>query len=233
MLYSIDMQVIKSTDWADGVADLSARIIDALTSNKKVLWLLSGGSNIDASVKIMEQIPDELSVGLIVGLIDERFGLPGHQDSNMQQLLTSGFRAKHAKLIPILQPGLDLERTVEEYEKAVIQALRQADVSIAQLGIGEDCHIAGILPNSAAALETENFIKSYKSDPYTRITLTFPGLEKIDICYAFAFGENKKQALNEIINESHSIVEKPGTILRDLDEVYIYSDQAGEEGNDE
>ena len=223
------MQVIKSTDPSDGVSDLSARLNQALSEGKKILWLISGGSNIRSAVNIMDHVPDNYSDQLTISLIDERYGEPGHQDSNFQQLLVAGFNPKRANLIPILKSGLGFEDTAKEYEKTLDNNLSRVDLSIALLGIGEDCHIAGILPNSASAIENEKYVSAYKSEPYDRITTTFILLEKLDICYAFAFGANKRSALLDATTGNYSPVEKPATILRNLKEVYLYSDQAGEE----
>ena len=78
-------------------------------------------------------------------------------------------------------------------------------------------------------IENEKYIAAYKSETYERITATFILLEKLDIVYAFAFGPNKRTALLEATEGSYSVIEKPGTILRDLKEAYLYSDQVGEE----
>jgi 6-phosphogluconolactonase/glucosamine-6-phosphate isomerase/deaminase len=223
------MQVIKSTDPSDGVSDLSARLNSALTEGKKILWLISGGSNINSAVKIMNEVPEKHSDQLTISLIDERYGEPGHQDSNFQQLLIAGFNPKRANLIPVLKSGLDLEHTAKEYEKTLENNLSRADLTIGLLGIGEDCHIAGILPNSNAAIENERYVTAYKSETYNRITTTFTLLQELDIVYAFAFGLNKITALKEVTEGSYSAIEKPAIILRDLKEAYLYSDQVGEE----
>lgn len=223
------MQVIKSTDPSEGVSDLSARLNSALLEGKRVLWLISGGSNINAAVNIMKQVPDNHSDQLTISLIDERFGEPGHQDSNFQQLLVAGFEPKRAHLISILKSGLSLENTAKEFEKILQNTLSSVDLSVGLVGIGEDCHIAGILPNSRAAIENEKYVCAYKSEPYERVTTTFILLEKLDIIYAFAFGANKSTALIEATEGNLSPIEKPAVILRDLKESYIYSDQVGEQ----
>lgn len=226
------MQVIKSADPEDGVNDLSTRMNDALKKGRRVLWLVSGGSNITSAVEIMRRVSTEDSRKLYISLIDERYGEPGHQNSNLQQLLIAGFEPKKAQLIPVLEKGLSLEETARSYEKVLINHLEKTDMSIGLLGIGADCHIAGILPNSSAAIENEKYVAAYNSDNYERVTTTFPLIEKLDICYAFAFGEGKNQALNEVMEGSHSLVEKPALILRELKESYLYSDQVGEDIHD-
>lgn len=221
------MQVIKSPNQEDGIEDLSSRLNQSLNEGKRILWLISGGSNINAACEIMRRVPDNHSDQLIISLIDERYGEPGHQDSNFQQLLIAGFNKKRAQLVPVLYKGLSLEDTASKYEEFLADATNNVDTSIGLLGIGDDCHIAGILPNSNAATEKESLVAAYNGGQYQRITTTFQLLEKLTICYAFAFGDNKNQALTEVIEGKHSIVEKPALILRELNESYLYSDQVG------
>ena len=222
------MQIIKSSNQEDGINDLSSRLNNYLEEGKKVLWLISGGSNINAASEIMRRVPENHSDQLIISLIDERYGDPGHQDSNFQQLLIAGFDKKRARLVPVLSNGLSLEETASKFEDFLADTINNVDISIGLLGIGEDCHIAGILPNSNAATENESLVAAYDGGLYKRITTTFQLIEKLGICYAFAFGDNKNQALQELIEGKHSTVEKPAVILRELKEAYLYSDQVGE-----
>jgi 6-phosphogluconolactonase/glucosamine-6-phosphate isomerase/deaminase len=85
------LKFILTTSWEDGIADLTAHLITELRAGKRVLWLLSGGSNIRAIVEVMDSIDDSLTPNLSLLLADERFGPVGHHDSNWQQLLDAGF----------------------------------------------------------------------------------------------------------------------------------------------
>jgi 6-phosphogluconolactonase/glucosamine-6-phosphate isomerase/deaminase len=193
--------------------------------------LISGGSNINAATQIMQRVPEDVSDKLIISLIDERYGEVGHLDSNFQQLLTAGFEPKRAKLVPVLQKNLDITETADRFEEFLADTINNVDLTIGLLGVGPDCHIAGILPNSNAAVENERLVSAYESSPYKRITTTFQLLRKIDICYAFAFGDNKNQALHDATNESGSLIEKPAKILNNLKEAYLYTDQVGDNQN--
>jgi len=224
------MKYILTAGWDDGVADLTERLIKELSGGKRVLWLLSGGSNVPASVQIMGNISEDLSKGLSVSLADERYGAPGHADSNWEQLLQAGFKAKRAAMLPVLRPGASFEQTIESYGELIDKAFSANDIIIAQLGIGSDCHIAGILPGSPAASETTALVTGYQAPPLSRLTLTFPALRGVTAAYAFAFGKPKRAALESLQTGSSGLSEKPARILNELTEAYMYSDQAGKHG---
>jgi 6-phosphogluconolactonase/glucosamine-6-phosphate isomerase/deaminase len=176
----------------------------------------------------MDNIPSELTKNLTVILVDERYGEVGHTESNWAQLMKAGFHSGEAKLLPILESDLNLEQTAKHYNQLATDAFTDNEVVIAQLGIGPDGHIAGILPDSPAAKDTPSMVVGYKSTPYDRLTLSFAGLRKIDAAYTFAFGNTKHHALGTLKSKSLGLTKQPSEILKDISEVYIYNDQFGE-----
>ncbi len=223
------MKYILTSGWEDGIADLTQRLVRELSTGRNVLWLVSGGSNIKASVTVMGNIPANLTKQLSVMLADERYGNVGHADSNWAQLLQAGFKKKYAQLLPVLQEGLDFGATAISYNKLALWAMADADHVIAQLGIGDDGHIAGILPGSPAAEEIMSLAIGYETKKYDRLTMTFKAFAKVDVTYAFAFGESKKQALTTLQSEELELAVQPAQILKQVPEVYLYSDQIGDE----
>jgi 6-phosphogluconolactonase/glucosamine-6-phosphate isomerase/deaminase len=222
------MKYILTAGWDDGVADLTERLVRELAAGKRVLWLTSGGSNIPASVQIMDNISADLSRNLTVSLADERYGKPGHSESNWSQLMQGSFSGKQATLLPVLRAGASFEETIRDYNQLIEKALAANDVVVAQLGIGPDGHIAGILPGSPAAAERSTLVTGYQAPPLWRLTLTFPGLRRVTAAYAFAFGKPKQQALASLQSKSLELDKQPAQILKELPEAYMYSDQVGE-----
>lgn len=222
------MQYILTTGWEDGVADLTERLVRELAEGKHVLWLTSGGSNIPASVQVMDNIPAEMKQNLSVMPADERYGQPGHDDSNWTQLMKAGFKPDKTTLLPVLQDDLSFEQTIENYNKLAEQAFDGHQLVIAQLGIGDDGHIAGILPGSPAAAETSALAVGYQSPPLSRLTLSFAALRRLDAAYTFAFGSTKHQALSTLQSQSLDLSDQPVQILKELGEAYVYSDQVGD-----
>ncbi|MCX6716841.1 MAG: 6-phosphogluconolactonase [Candidatus Taylorbacteria bacterium] len=214
-----------------GVSALAERICNALIEGKKALWLVSGGSNIPIAVKVMRIIKSEGGISekklgnLTVTLMDERYGPVGHADSNWKQLMDSGFSFSDINTMPVLT-GLGLEETESEWASQIKKVFASKAVIMGQFGMGSDGHIAGILPNSPAVSES-GLVSAYQSEKFTRITLTFETLKKIDVAYLFAFGDSKKEQIKKLHDSENdskniSLAEQPAQILKSLKEVYIY-----------
>jgi 6-phosphogluconolactonase/glucosamine-6-phosphate isomerase/deaminase len=221
------MQFIKSGGPAEGIKALSERLTSELDSGHSVLWLVSGGSNVAASTDAMQHIDQRLTNKLKILLVDERYGSEGHNDSNWSQLMRAGFQPKLAETFPVLNDNLSFEITLDRYKQLAAANINSASMVIAQLGIGADGHIAGILPNSPAASESKELVAGYDGGQYQRLTLTFPALRKIDAVYAFAFGEEKRESLNTLRNYDVAQAVQPAQVLKEIKEVYLYNDQVG------
>ncbi len=221
------MNYLLTAGWEDGVADLTERLVKELAVGRKVLWLASGGSNIRASVNIIRNIPEILRPNLTVSLVDEHFGPVGHKASNWTKLIKAGFRAGSAKLLPVLQDGLDMAATVSGYNKFIKQAFKENDTIIAQLGIGIKGDVAGILPGTPAATNTSDLVVGFEYQPDPRLTLTPKALQQVTAAYIFAFGATKRTALTQLRYSSVPVSKQPAQILKKINEAYLYSDQVG------
>lgn len=208
----------------DGGAPLLDRLTEELEDGKKVLWLVPGGSNIPLTVSVMGSIPDDLTNQLTIYLTDERYGEIDHPDSNSRQLREAGFDPKKARVVYVLARGLSLEETAEQYALSIAAAFEAADIVIAQMGMGPDGHICGILPGSPA-VDSDKLIVGYPTETFTRITLTPEALKQyVDVAYVFAFGEGKKEALANLLTNK-PLDEQPAQVLKSLPESYVYNDQ--------
>jgi 6-phosphogluconolactonase/glucosamine-6-phosphate isomerase/deaminase len=222
------MQYILTTGWEDGIVDLTQRLVHELSNGKKVLWLTSGGSNIPATVQIMSHITADLSEGLTILPIDERYGKVGHENSNWAALMNAGFKGQHAKLEPVLFGDLSFQATIVRFQHIAKKAFASNDCIIGQLGIGDDGHIAGILPESEAAHEKIEFVSGYHTKQYDRLTLTFSAIKQITAAYVFAFGEAKANALRTLETKIVPLEKQPAQILKQMRETYVYNDQRGD-----
>ena len=217
------MKFIHTTDWHPAIAVLQSRLELELKANKKVLWLISGGSNLAASVYLMQNLDDSLTPNLTIMPVDERYGVVGHADSNEAQLLAAGFDAKQATVIQVLQPETSFAATAERFDKLARQAFSDNDLVIAQLGMGADGHIAGILPHSAA-VTSPDFVAAYASQPYQRLTLTHHALKRLSVAYVLAFGPDKQVALDLLTAKMVPYSQQPAQMLKELPEAYVFSD---------
>ncbi len=219
------MEYIKSDNYKEGALDLANAIAFALKENKKVLWILTGGSSIPSCVEVLNTLKN-LNLDLkrvMVTLTDERYGGVGHSDSSWQKLIDAGFDFGAVNSIPVLT-GISFEETASDFEININKAFTESDIIISQFGIGSDLHIAGILPNSPATKETK-LVSSYTSDQFQRITLSFEAIRKIQKAFVFIFGESKKAVISELKESLAPLSEKPANILKEIGEVFIYSDQ--------
>ncbi|MGC9605616.1 MAG: 6-phosphogluconolactonase [Minisyncoccia bacterium] len=225
------MQFIQAKDPSGGAAAVADRIARTLRQGKKVLWFVCGGSNIPISVEILAVIRREVSKrsisNLTVAQTDERYDHVGHPESNWQMLIDAGFNQANLSVLPILT-GKSVKDTVTDYsrkvEAAMMTSAGEGDLVIGQFGMGEDGHIAGIMPHSPA-ISDPGPISAYEAGPLVRITVSPAMIERIPVAYAFVFGSPKKEAVRRLREENLSIQDQPAQVLKRLKEAYVYSDQ--------
>ena len=216
-----------TTDASEGTALLQSTIISHLQTDKKVLWMVPGGSNIPLSVAVMQAIPTELTKNLTVTLTDERYGSIDHPDSNWFQLYQAGWPQSEAVQIPVLYEDLSLPETTERFSDQLGQLLGDNEFIVGQYGMGSDGHIAGVLPHSPAVQATSH-AASYETESYTRITSTLKTIAACNVAFLFAFGNEKRTALTNLQSDL-PLIEQPAQVLKQIPECFIYNDQIGEE----
>jgi 6-phosphogluconolactonase/glucosamine-6-phosphate isomerase/deaminase len=229
------MQFIRSDSPEEGRLKITDDLRQELQLGHKVLWLISGGSNIHTCRQILMDIPAEYSKSLTIMLNDERFGPVGHKDSNWRKFVEDSkeegtFPQTKAKLVNVLRHGQEtFTDGINYYERTAQDSFKASDIIISLLGMGEDGHIAGILPNSPAVSHSSGMVAGYKgSDGHLRMTLTFGALRQVNRAYLFAFGPEKKPALENLQSRELSIEDQPAQVLWDLPEAYVYNDQVEE-----
>lgn len=218
------MNFIKSLDYRRGASDLAQRIIQELKLGREVLWLITGGSSIPSSIEALAELKQNLTdlSNLTVTLTDERYGEVGHKDSSWQKLTDSGFDFEFVNAIPVLI-GKSFDETAYEWERRVTDALNEADVVIAQFGVGTDMHIAGILPESEGA-RAAGLVSHYVAGTFDRITLTFDALSRVSSAFVFIFGEAKRGVVDKLRTCDLPPEFMPASILKSIPEVFVYSD---------
>lgn len=216
------MQLVReTTDLGEKMADA---LISALQAHDRVIWLVSGGSNIAISVDAMRRLDDELTRKLVVMQTDERFVALDSADCNWYQLHNAGFDTKQAAVFPVLVEGESRDETVARYSETVLREFIAADYIIGQFGVGADGHIAGIKPDSPAAI-SDQLVCGYQWEDFERVTLTFPALQQVDEAFAFVFGEEKRPTLEKLRGDIPSLAEFPAGVLRTTPISTVYNDQ--------
>ena len=207
------------------VAGLIAERLSDLLEKGPVTWLVSGGSNIMHQVETLNILINTIETSnLTILLIDERYGKVGHADSNWSQLTAKGFMVPGPTFIaPFTESETTLELAVARYETIMQQIFDSNNYTYAQLGMGSDGHVSGILPGSSAAHETKTLVTGYVSEQYQRLTTTFPALRRLDEVALVAFGDDKQLQL-ERLAEMIDPVEQPVQILKDIPCATLYTD---------
>lgn len=221
------MKFIKSKDWHPAINVIQARLTLELSQGRKVLWLLSGGSNVHASVTIMQSLAAENTVNLTMLLADERYGVVAHEESNATKLFAAGFDPKLGTLLSVLTPNTSFAATRDHFDILARQAFKEADIIIGQFGIGADGHIAGILPHSAA-VTSPDFVCAYAAEPFQRLTLTHHALKRVIVAYVLAYGIDKHEALDLLSKKMVPYSEQPSQFIKELPEAYVFNDYIGE-----
>lgn len=217
------MRFIKADSPQPAADRIAHQISRALTGGGSVLWLLSGGSSIAVAVAAANQLHGSALNGLHIALADERFGRPGHPDSNWQQLLTAGFALPGAHYHPVLQPGLDLEACTAAYARQLGRLLNQAGFAIGLFGLGSDGHTAGILPGSPAVAAQAD-VAGYRGPDFWRITITPPVIARLDEAVLYAMGAQKAPALQQL-RRTAGLEEQPAQALKRAGTLLVYNEQ--------
>ncbi len=189
----------------EGVGQLATLILKYLNDEKKVLWLVCGGSNMPISVQILNTMKLELDKegkryilkNATVILTDERYSSINHPDSNWRQLREAGFDFEAVNTIPVLI-GASLEETTKMFGVNLRDAWSNNDIIIGQFGIGTDSHIAGVLPRTIG-VSNPGTVVSYDAGKWKRVTITLATIAKLDHAYAFVYGESKRDAMNSLV----------------------------------
>lgn len=207
------------------LSQVVARHLSGLLKQQPVTWFVSGGSNVTCEAETVRLLAGSPYLQrLTIALIDERFGAVGHADSNWQQLTQAGFMVHGPHYIaPFTEQQVTLEQAVTRYEHVLAHVIDGTNYCYAQLGIGDDGHIAGILPHSSATEPTNRFVVGYSSEPYKRLTASFNLLRQLDEIALVAYGQQKWPQLQRL-EAGLDIAEQPAQIIKDVPRQTIYTD---------
>ena len=204
-----------------------------------ILLMLSGGS----ALSIIDILPKDVPWNEItITTLDERH-THDDRESNFAQIIKKdsiSFIKNTAHFIdPRPQTNETLEETTKRFDRDIhkwCEAHPNGKI-IATAGMGEDGHIAGILPfpeNTKLFQHLFNqkniWVQGYEVDkikiPYTkRITTTIPFLkEKITEVLAYVTGETKKEQLIKLLSPDGNIAETPAYILNNIKTVTMLTD---------
>lgn len=203
---------------ANAGLDVAKKLLTGFVDRKTVVFL-SGGRTPETLYQQLAQ--DESFHAGAVALVDERYGNRFHAASNERMIANTGLLShlekKQIPFYPILQ-DVSLEQTAKQYDETSRSLLTNFPKSIAILGIGVDGHTAGIPANRMTISEDEktSYVVAFSDFPAEqkeRITMTLHALSFVDILLVLVFGEDKKEALDKMI-EAGSEVQIPARFFK-------------------
>ena len=191
-------------------------VASALRDNgdRKILYLLSGGSSAVIGVKALSGLDEQVRNNITVALVDERFVSYDSTDSNAKLLKDIGILNYTPNFIEVLEAESSSDRamTAYNYQQKLLQAQKKSEIIIAILGIGSDNHTAGILPGINIDNNNE-IIVNYSSDKFERISISPSFFGSIDLLYAYVEGEEKEAAIDKF-SEVLDPVDYPSQLIK-------------------
>lgn len=211
---------LKITSDEQAIDFISNKINRALATNKKVLWLVSGGSFVPIAVSVRNNLKN--TTKLTVTLTDERYGPPGHKDSNWQRLLEAGFNFSNIQSYALLN-GEKIAETTFNFDSFL---KGRFDFHLGTFGMGADGHTAGILPDSKLS-DSQKLAEFYVGPDFERITVTPKYIASLEQAIVYARGESKHKAIDNY-SKALSVESQPVQILKSIASTIFINDYKGD-----
>ena len=203
-------------------------IISNLSEKKRILFLVSGGSNIAVFKEIVKKLKKQkISLdNLYISLMDERFGAVGHKDENFQHFIDEKIDLDNLNIYHILRfDELNPIKTARLFNDWLDNQFQAADIVIGLFGIGIDGHTAGIKPHTIATKEKNQLAFYYIGPDFPRITISFKTIRQVDLAVIQASGKEKQLALKNLINNSKiKLDDEPAQIFNKIQDSLIITD---------
>ena len=215
---------VSTNSTSDPARYVDGRILGHLADSRRVLWLISGGSCIEVAAEAARAIASsgQQLKNLTISLIDERYGPPGHANSNWAQLQAAGLHLPGATLHPVLT-GADQPATAAAFAEFLADQFAAADFRLGLLGIGPDGHTSGILPHSPA-VTASGLAFAYDGPDFRRITTTADALAHLDEAVVYVVGQRKWPLLDRLETDL-PVADQPAQLLKTIPKLTIFTDR--------
>lgn len=223
------MKFRKVDDAQPVIRYLTEAIQTHLDTGERVAWIVPGGSAIYIAAMVSQNLANTDTSRLSVTLTDERYGMPGHADSNWQQLIDGGFSLPNAHLYPVLR-GKEVIDTVDDYREILRQVIEEADYTIGLFGMGQDGHIASLFPGHPALDEPISYAviaDNVPKPPPLRLTISPVAIRAVDEAVLYAAGPDKAEVITKL-RTALQPVEQPAQLLK-LIKTTVFNDLIEEE----
>jgi len=177
----------------------------AINANGSASLLVSGGSTPKLLFRVLCEKDIDWSK-VRIGLVDERWVDPAHEDSNERLIrneLLQG-RAAAAEFVGMYQEGSSAEEAEVFCSEKIEKELSPFTVVV--LGMGGDAHTASLFPDNPKLEEAYRLSNPLyciaihpQSAPHTRMSLTLPAILSAEHLYLHIEGEEKQKVLEEAL----------------------------------
>lgn len=216
---------------ADLIDSFSHRIIqnlqDAIDTKESATLIVSGGSTPKPLFEKLRTLKLDWEK-VTVGLCDERWVSPEHNDSNEKFVKTYLLQeeASRAQFVGMYIEGEDAKESEEACSHLIDQRLKPFDILI--LGMGADAHTASLFPNNSKlehGFDLQNSASCIaiqpQNAPHMRMSLTrsailsakhvylhFEGAAKLDVYKrALEVGDIYTMPIRSILNQNKKVIE--------------------------
>jgi 6-phosphogluconolactonase len=192
---------------------LTARVVEVQAATGSASLVLTGGGVGTATLRALaegraREAIDWQAVDLWWG--DERFLPQGHPDRNDTQARTAlldhvdlDWSRVHTYAGPDGPDGDDPDAAAERYAAQLRAAAHPEDNSgvpvfdVLMLGVGPEGHVASIFPDSPAAVDLRPVVavRNCPKPPPTRVSMTFPTINRAQEVWLMTAGLEKAQAV--------------------------------------
>lgn len=231
---------IEHREEAHEVSVSAANAINTIFENNKrrpILFLTSGGSSFDVLGHVVIPAGSKISVGVL----DERYSIDPTVNNFIQFKKTQFFQRSENLFEHILDTSVQENESLDSFSDRYEAMLRawmvenHNGVIVATIGMGPDGHVSGMMPfpEDSSRFETlfndgHKLVIGYdagKKNQYgERATTTLEFMRRIHYGIGYIVGENKKDAWNRVIAEKGSLAETPARILREMEDVRVFTD---------
>ena len=225
-LHHFDVQ----TDLLHTLCDSIIRDLQkAIEEKGNAVLLVSGGSTPKPLFELLSKSDIDWA-SVRIGLCDERWVDPSHDDSNEKLVKTYLMQDKAAKaqFVGMYCEGPSAYEAQVQCDKTVRTSLWPCDVAI--LGMGEDAHTASLFPfneklfqafdlnNQALCIAIEP-----QSAPHDRMSLNLQALLNVKHLYLHFEGEKKRAVFEEAMkNGDHYAMPIRSVLHQDMNDIEVY-----------
>lgn len=122
------------------------------------------------------------------------------------------------------EPGVDAEKYEAELRQVFGAGLPSLDLIL--LGVGDDGHTASLFPHTEALKVRDRLVTVGNKDGEPRLTFTVPLINSARCVIFLASGENKRQALAQILASSGDEMTYPARLIQPQGELWWLLDRA-------